>query len=331
MKNVILVLTNSEDGEHSSIVIEKLEKKGEEVFRFDVDKITRKEAKIYFSADPTQFNFVIECSGRKLNFQNVKSVWYRRPNKFDFEITDPIQRQFAEKELSAFLDGLWLSVEGAFWLNDFRNLEIARSKILQLKIAREIGFNIPRTIVTNDPMAVRELFAECDDGVIFKTLKQSFIKKSGKGFNIPTTLLNGHHFNKLNLIEGLPSLFQEYIDKQYELRITIVGNEIFPVLIDSQNNSLTVVDWRRPEVIDKIKYVPVCLPDNISSFCFLLMERLGLYFGAIDLVVNKKGRYFFLEINPNGQWYWLEHLCGIGVSDAIANALISVGDRKERR
>ncbi|MBI5306607.1 hypothetical protein HZB04_03425 [Candidatus Wolfebacteria bacterium] len=110
------------------------------------------------------------------------------------------------------------------------------------------------------------------------------------------------------------------------MRVTIVEDEIFAVKIDLQANPFTAVDWRHPEYIDKLSYIAVEFPSEVSDRCQRMMKQLRLAFGAFDFIMSKEGKLYFLEVNPNGQWYWLEDLAKIQISDAIAIAL-----SKERR
>lgn len=323
MKHTILVLTNSKDGEHSNVVITKLKDRGEKVFRFDVDKIGSSVG-VELVVNNGQFECILFDENKSaLELSQIKSIWYRRPNRFNLDIKDPVQRNFCESELVDFLNGLWFSTKGVFWLNNPYNLEKARKKVLQLKIAREIGLRIPQTTITNNPERVREFFMQCNGKMIYKTLKESFLGYEDKGFHVPTTLLQEEHLQKLSLISRTPSLFQEYIEKSYEVRVTIVGDKIFAAKIDSQSNPLTSIDWRHPDLIDKIPYEPILIPEEVRIKCNNLMSILGIQFGALDFIVNKNGEYVFLEINPNGQWYWIEHLTGLLISDALCDILAS--------
>ncbi|MFH1551449.1 MAG: hypothetical protein ABIC36_01045 [bacterium] len=112
------------------------------------------------------------------------------------------------------------------------------------------------------------------------------------------------------------------MDKSYEVRVTVVGQTIFAVRINSQAHEATKIDWRNPAYIDKLGYRSMDLPKIIQYQCQRIVQELGLNFGAIDLVVDSKGDYIFLEINPNGQWQWLEYFTGINISGAIADMLI---------
>lgn len=322
MKEAILALTNTEDGMHSDIVIAKLLERGERVFRMNSDRLTAGMLRVRFSANSQGVGFVFEDGADRIASDEVKSVWYRRPNHFNLTINDPVQKVHAERELVSFFDNLWAIVPGdAFWLSRPRALEHARKKIYQLELARSMGLRIPRTIVSNNPDDIRAFYESCGGRIIFKAIYHEFLDYGTKAFNIPTTLVTSAHLARLDLIRTLPTLFQECLDKKYELRVTVVGEKIFPVKIDSQSNPLTVVDWRNPSCINNLKYSPAELPEEISGVCLEMLKTLGLSFGAFDFVVNDKDELYFLEVNPNGQWYWLEHKTGVLISDAIVDIL----------
>ena len=322
MRNTVLVLTNSADGTHSDIVIRKLEKLGVTVFRCDVDLLAKGELAIKFEVGQNTFGFEMLRGDKKLLSTDIKSIWYRRPNSLNSPIVDLIQRKYAEMETNQFLEGLWSATIGeVFWLSNPVHLERARKKVLQLKIARQLGFTIPRTIVSNDPKQVRQFIESCDERMIFKAIHHEMLDYENKSFNIPTTLIGREHLVKLELVKKMPSLFQEFIDKEYELRVTVVGDKIFPVKIDSQAHSETSVDWRNPDFIEKLKYTSISLPQEITDRCHSMLRSLGLEFGAFDFAVDKRGICYFLEVNPNGQWYWLEDLTGVLISDAIVAIL----------
>jgi len=327
MKDTILILSNSEDGKHTDVVVEKLYKANQKVFRFDSDRFANGELVVEFKANCHECGFTMRFGNQILDSKNIKSVWYRRPNHFNLQIQDPVQCRYAEEEIQIFLNGLWATISlDVFWLSNPRSLEQARKKLFQLKLARELGFLIPETIVTNDPNRVREFFKIHDTKIIFKALYYEFLNYGDRAFNIPTTLITEKHLDKLELVKKMPSLFQKFIEKEYELRVTIVENKVFAVKIDSQANPLTIVDWRHPECIDKLSYVAVEFSSEVSDCCKRMMKQLGLVFGAFDFIMSKDGKLYFLEVNPNGQWYWLEDLAKVQISDAITTAL-----SKERR
>lgn len=121
----------------------------------------------------------------------------------------------------------------------------------------------------------------------------------------------------LEIYSLTPSIFQEYIEKEYELRITVVGEKVFAAKVDSQKQEETKIDWRK----HKTPFQQYTLPKEISDKCVELTQKLNLSFGAIDIIKNKEGEYIFLEINPNGQWAWLDMETGLNISDEIINYL----------
>ena len=123
---------------------------------------------------------------------------------------------------------------------------------------------------------------------------------------------------KLETMKMTPSIFQKYIEKEYELRITVVGEEIFAAKVLSQSDCETIVDWRRKN----LRFQCCEVPEELNEKCCQMMKRLGIAFGAFDFIRTKEGQYYFLEVNPNGQWVWIENDTGLKISDAIINYLL---------
>jgi glutathione synthase/RimK-type ligase-like ATP-grasp enzyme len=122
-------------------------------------------------------------------------------------------------------------------------------------------------------------------------------------------------------LNGCPLTFQEYVDKAYELRITVVGQAVLACKIDSQNAAgLTAVDWRQYNIPKTPHYsyeVSVDLRDKLLLF----HQITGLRYSAFDLIRSTAGEYIFLETNPFGQWLWIEDLTGMPITLSIANEL----------
>ena len=124
-----------------------------------------------------------------------------------------------------------------------------------------------------------------------------------------TNRVTEEHFYDIDSLKMSPSIFQEEIyPKAYELRITIVGNQIFAVKINACGDEKIMLDWRKkPKLNDfEVKMEPIELPEEIRNKIFNFIEEIGLKYGCIDLVVKPNGEYIFFEINPNGQWYFIQ-------------------------
>jgi len=247
----------------------------------------------------------IAAEGRRLNFSEVRSVWNHRqfPPRASEQIS-PGDREFAMGESMHFVNGLWLVLKDRFWVNPLQAGQAAESKPHQLKVAKAAGFNVPRTLMTNDPDEAVAFFEECDRRVIYKAFNQ-YNRPSGDGgyLGIYTNIVD--HDDLLARREQIrlaPCIFQEYVPKQVELRVTAIGNQIFTVAIDAQRSPRGREDWRRFDH-DNTSYEGYELPEPLKALIRDLLQRLGLVFAGIDLVLTPDGRFVFLEVNKVCQWY----------------------------
>lgn len=117
-------------------------------------------------------------------------------------------------------------------------------------------------------------------------------------------------------------LFQEWIDKRHEVRLTVVGDRFFAVEIHAGSEAAKV-DWRAD--YSSLSYKPAVVPKDVRRRVMAFMAHFGLVFGAFDFIVTPGGDWRFLEVNPNGQWSWIEHKTGVPISRAIAD-LLEKGD-----
>ena len=120
-------------------------------------------------------------------------------------------------------------------------------------------------------------------------------------------------------LKAAPVIYQRHLEKLWDIRVTIVGESIYAAAIHSQETASARVDWRRADV--ELEHKKHVLPDDIAKACRRLMKVLNLRFGAIDFVLTPDGQYVFLEINPNGQWLWIEDKLGYPITNRIAKWL----------
>ena len=156
-----------------------------------------------------------------------------------------------------------------------------------------------------------------DDRLLVKPIKSGLIADK----DVPKVVFTNQLKEKprKEQIEFSPNLFQAHIKKLYDERVTMVGEKAFAVLIDSQSNVDTLVDWRRGEC--PLKHTKRELPDKVLKQCISLLQTLNLRFGAIDFILDKNSNFIFLEINPNGQWAWIEKQTEYQISNEIVNLL----------
>ncbi|MFE1411185.1 hypothetical protein ACFW6F_10300 [Streptomyces sp. NPDC058746] len=114
-------------------------------------------------------------------------------------------------------------------------------------------------------------------------------------------------------------ILQERIDKKLEIRVTVVGDRVLAAAIDSQAAEVTRDDWRRD--VFQAPHLVHDLPEHVAERCRRLLRRYGLLFGALDFILTPDGEYMFLELNPNGEWDWVEALTGLPVASALGDVL----------
>ena len=304
---MILIITHKEDFT-ADFVIDKLNKQGIKYYRFNCEDIDKEK---YLFESSNGFSFQVN------NINSFHSVWFRRTKLPDLQIKDDSEKLYLLGEYDALLDNLYFQLNTKKWLSHPKYVYQAENKIFQIRVAQEIGFTIPDTVITNQHSVLKKFIDKHKQNVIVKPLSQGRIKQVNGFKTIFTNKINSNIIENLESFSLTPSIFQEYIEKDYELRITVVGDKIFSAKIDSQKLDATKTDWRK----EKIPFEPYTLPKEISDKCLELTRRLNLSFGAIDLIKNSKGDYVFLEVNPNGQWAWLDMEAGLKISDEIINYL----------
>lgn len=119
-------------------------------------------------------------------------------------------------------------------------------------------------------------------------------------------------------VELTTHYFQEWIPKAFDVRLTVVGNEMFPVAIQA-NSEAARVDWRSD--YDALRYEPVPIPKEVADAVRRLMTRYHLNYGAMDFAVTPEGRWVFLECNPAGQWQFIAAATGLPIAEAHASLL----------
>jgi glutathione synthase/RimK-type ligase-like ATP-grasp enzyme len=140
-----------------------------------------------------------------------------------------------------------------------------------------------------------------------------------------TQLLTRDKLDEIGALAACPAIFQQYVDKQVELRITMVGREVFAAAIYSQEHPETSVDFRRWALLPPekdVKHTVFDLPSAVRDKLLALMNRLGLVFGCLDMILTPAGEYVFLEVNPSGQWGWIEDKTGMPITSALVNLLL---------
>jgi glutathione synthase/RimK-type ligase-like ATP-grasp enzyme len=252
-----------------------------------------------------------------------RSIWYRRlrtpsrPDDMDSGVYD-----FCLQESRAALLGQILHINTR-WMSHPRAIWQAENKPFQLSTAAAIGLRIPRTVITNDPIEIRAAFADFGD-MIVKPVRSGYFMNEGEEYSVFTSRVLKSHLESLDSALRCPSIYQELVPKRFDIRITVVGHKIFGAAIDSQSDAFALVDWRHASN-PNLPHCAISVPQDLQAQLLALMDRLDLSFGAIDMIETPSGEYVFLEINPSGQWLWLDDLLNFGISNAVAEWLAFSG------
>ncbi|GEL12033.1 RimK-like ATP-grasp domain-containing protein [Flavobacterium glycines] len=302
----ILIITHKEDYT-SDFVINKLNLRNVKYKRFNCEDIINKNYKI-------DNNFKLEFDGET----NFGSVWFRRTKLPIIENQNLAEKAYLLSEYESLLKNLFSTID-AKWLSNPFSIYQAENKLYQLRLAKSLGFKTPNTLVTNSKEDLKTFYFNNSKSVIIKPLSQSRINNNNETEYIFTNILKESHIEELEKYDLTPCIFQEKIEKSIELRVTVVGKNVFTAGVNSQILEATKTDWRK----EKLEFYPEEIPNDIKEKCISLVKMLNLKFGAIDLIKDKEGNYIFLEINPNGQWAWIENETGLNISDSIINELLS--------
>lgn len=312
---MILFITSTFDP-HVDYLIDHI--KGD-FFRFNTDDFLSYHQIDVELSSYSMTSKVINRTGSSLNLDTPVSIYYRRPTipTVINNIKTQDTRQLILDETKEFLRQLYNSLPHSKWLGTPWDIEFSSGRLHQLSYASKLGFKIPKTLFTSSKDKFFEFYYKCNQKVVIKPINSgSSVKREATHEPIYTEVINCENINSINfdLLGNAPCLFQEFIDGEYELRITSVGNNHFPVKIISR-----VTDWRKEEAFPQ--YSIYTLPTKIGDLCSKFLEGFNLNFGCFDLIRGKDGEYYFLELNPNGQWLWLELETKLPICRAILDHL----------
>lgn len=311
---MLLLVTNCRDITMDYVVAE-LRRRGQPFFRLNTEQLP--QALCSMAGFPRDA-WSVSLDGVVVRGAAITGAYFRRPGApvVPDKATDPGERAYIEAEWSSFLKSLYSRLEGR-WLNSPTKIFMAEDKPMQLLLAQEIGFHVPQAFVTNDILCARAISALGQ--AIGKPLRQAVLAGETERV-IFTSRLAEIEDEQAEAIKLTPFIVQSEILKQYDVRVTVVGERVFATAIWSQDNEETITDWRKGSRPD-LRHEKIVLDRRVERQCVKLVQRLGLRYGAIDLVCDQSGKLWFLEINPNGQWAWIENLTGYAIAAAIVDEL----------
>lgn len=314
---MILLVTNKRDLTTDFIVVE-LRRRGRAFHRLNTEDLP--QASVRF--DPRAGgSWAIETSDLDLRLEDVGAAYYRRPGAPEpAGARDEATAKYLADEWSAVTKALWNALEGRWLSSPFAILR-AEDKPRQLAMASALGFDVPETLISNDFAAASAFVAK--SGAIGKPLRHSLVERGDAGEVLFTARLDPLKPMDRTAVSLAPVIYQREVRKAYDVRATVIGDRVFAAAIHSQDHDETEVDWRSGTRLD-LRHEAIELPADIIDKCRTLTKKLDLRYGAIDLIADQDGRYWFLEINPNGQWAWIERRTGLPLASAIVDELEAI-------
>lgn len=232
--------------------------------------------------------------------ETVRSVWFRQPTY----LRNPESRvisaadQLERSQWMAFIRAL--TVFDTRWVNDPSATFRAESKAWQLRIAGRVGFDVPSTLITND---IEAPIADRLGKVIAVKALDTVLLREGEDQLFAFTQILQWADCRSPSFETSPATLQKALTGKLDLRVTVVGRQLWCVAVCSEGGGIEG-DWRLRKK-DELVYRTFDLPPDVEALCFALMARMELAMGCIDLALAD-GRYWFIEVNPTGEWGWLD-------------------------
>lgn len=305
----VLVVTNLDDPT-TDVVIYELHGRGVPVVRFDSGDFPA-TLSVAAAITPNGVEGTLSTPSRTADLSRVRSLYYRRPSGFTFPHLDEQAARFAIAQARYGLGGILASLPGCLYVNHPHRIGDAEFKPSGLAAAVAAGFLVPPTLVTSDPDAARG-FIKRHGPVIYKPLSAPLYRIGGVSCTVEVAEVTADEIG--GGVAGTAHLFQRRVEKAADVRVTVIGDKVFCVRIDSG-----LLDWRTD--YSRLTYSVVPPPEGITEALHAYLGRFGLVFGAFDFAVDREGRWWFLECNPSGQWAWLEPETGLPMVAAMADLL----------
>jgi len=243
-------------------------------------------------------------------WEMAKFIWLK--SQYTIEI-DSTSHDIVGTEMQYYLQHLFSDKKNRFIgqnpYRDFTKTEI-------LKEAKEFGLIVPDYIVTNSKSCLLEFYEKQKGQVICKSLySQVKFTSENNIHRLYTYQIKEEDFEKIPN-HFFPSFFQRFVDKKFDLRIFFLKEKFYTAAILAKNDTEYQMDFRKSK---KTRIVPYKLPAQIEKILKEMLRKLSIISGSIDFVKGKDGNYYFLEINPSGQFGFISKSCNFAIEKDFAH------------
>ena len=305
-----LIISSSIDYSTDLVCLELRENK-KRYLRLNRDKFG--EYEILFSLQNREMTIILENVPYTVRYDTLKGVFFRAPVFLRSHKNYNVNEQLYRSQWSSFIRNL-IVFDKTKWINHPVNTYRAENKLYQLQCAQNVGLPTPKTFVGNIlPKRITPT-----NKYIVKSLDTALFYDESQEYFTYSSVVGGNELAESN-IKDAPVILQEFLEDKRDIRVTVIGDKLFPVGI-TKNGENIYGDWRKNAKED-LQYMPETLPNDISNGIMKLMNELGLLFGGVDLAFSN-GIYYFIEVNPTGEWGWLSQYGAIPLEKAIVNELV---------
>jgi len=312
----VVVITSNRDLTADSVILE-LKKMNVSVARMDLSDVPDRVRQVSLLSTRKGWNGSLSTEYWNVDLSHVRSVWWRKPSAFapDTRMTTT-EKLWCSAESEMGFCGTLGALPGVHWVNHPQRSKQADMKPVQLAIAARCGLAVPDSLLTNDPDQAREFCQKNPEGVVYKPMQGGPGRIDGSPVVLRTTEVSESDIN--NRVMKCIHLFQARVPCGYSVRMTVIGQRIFAVRLDTPPD---VIDWRAVPERDII-YTPGQVPDDVAEGTHRMMKHFGLVYSAPDWVVTPAGDWVFIgDLNPNGQWGWIAHRTKLPIAATLAHEL----------
>lgn len=323
-RDKILIFTNKDDPHTDGLIDIAIKLNvAEKIIRVNTEDILTNTI-FSFNSD-LGFTITLNDSKRKISDSEVLSVWYRRPEKVETaHLKNNDIEDFVQGQVNSLLIGIYIYLESkSTFVSPLFSLRRASFKLPQLMLAKQVGFKIPKSIITNNPDDVDVFFNE-NNIISTKSIDSPNFHYNGINYPIYNRKLKSYEeiINNYESIRMCPTYFQEFIEKKFDIRVIVIGENVFAFKIESQKNEFSKEDFRGVSA-DLLSHSIYQLEDSDIDKILKFTKLQNLNFSAMDFVLSENDELIFLENNPNGQWMWLEYATKFPLTEKMLNYLLN--------
>ena len=322
--SLIVIATSTFDEAAFEPVRKRLEDRGCSVVTYLTDKVLTEFQHFQLAIDVDGV-LSVHYEDVDISPHNVGSAWLWKVTSFrNRDAATNLAKQLSlVNEMTQTQHAIWSLYPDEIWLNSPRSTYRANLKLEQLVIARRVGFIIPPTVVTNQWSDVEEMLMR-DGGDAIVKMSRGVIADHNTVKGMYTTRLTRELVADLReRAVAFPGIYQSYVEKRREWRVTVVGDRVFSAAIYTRDDAKE--DWRKMQIDPgAVQFRRDKFPHELELLCHAYLRHMGLRYGAFDFIERPSGEVVFLECNPSGQFMWLQDDLGYCIADGIADELISI-------